>query len=149
MLHTNCERVIKYSSNLYRVLKDIRLIPKRKSSTMEKLKFDNLAIRRLPVDEEERNYTRTVNGACFSRVKPAPLENPQLVAYSKSALELLGITEEQIESPEFVEYLCGNKLIPGSETYSHCYCGHQFGVFAGQLGDGAAIYLGEIINPNG
>ena len=37
-------------------------------------------------------------------------------------------------------------MIPGSETAAHCYCGHQFGVFAGQLGDGAAIYLGEVIN---
>jgi uncharacterized protein YdiU (UPF0061 family) len=45
--------------------------------------------------------------------------------------------------------LSGNKLLPGSETASHCYCGHQFGVFAGQLGDGAAIYLGEVINDHG
>lgn len=39
------------------------------------------------------------------------------------------------------EYLSGNKLIPGSETASHCYCGHQFGHFAGQLGDGAAMLV--------
>jgi uncharacterized protein YdiU (UPF0061 family) len=46
----------------------------------------------------------------------------------------------------FEEYFSGNKLLPGSETAAHCYCGHQFGNFAGQLGDGAAISLGEVIN---
>ena len=43
-------------------------------------------------------------------------------------------------------YLSGNVIIPesGCEPYAHCYSGHQFGSFAGQLGDGAAMYLGEV-----
>ncbi len=40
--------------------------------------------------------------------------------------------------------MAGNTLFPGSETAAHCYCGYQFGHFSGQLGDGAAIYLGEV-----
>ena len=44
----------------------------------------------------------------------------------------------QVESPEFVEFMSGNQILPGSEPASHCYCGHQFGHFAGQLGDGCA-----------
>ena len=47
---------------------------------------------------------------------------------------------------ELAEYFSGNKMLPGSETAAHCYCGHQFGAFSGQLGDGAAIYLGEVTN---
>lgn len=43
----------------------------------------------------------------------------------------------------------GNKLMPGADPHSHCYCGHQFGSFAGQLGDGAAMYLGEVEGPSG
>lgn len=39
--------------------------------------------------------------------------------------------------------------MPGAEPHSHCYCGHQFGSFAGQLGDGAAMYLGEVEGPSG
>ena len=39
--------------------------------------------------------------------------------------------------------------IPGTDPAAHCYCGHQFGYFAGQLGDGAAMYLGEVINNRG
>ncbi|KAJ1517906.1 hypothetical protein HMI55_005016 [Coelomomyces lativittatus] len=46
----------------------------------------------------------------------------------------------------FVEYFSGRKLIPGSEPWSHCYGGHQFGYFAGQLGDGRAISLGQYKN---
>lgn len=44
----------------------------------------------------------------------------------------------EVARPEFVECFSGNELLPGSETASHCYCGHQFGNFAGQLGDGCA-----------
>lgn len=39
--------------------------------------------------------------------------------------------------------------MPGAEPHAHCYCGHQFGSFAGQLGDGAAMYLGEVKGPEG
>lgn len=54
----------------------------------------------------------------------------------------------QVQDPSFVEYFSGNRLLPGSETAAHCYCGHQFGHFSGQLGDGAAIYLGEVTAPH-
>ena len=43
----------------------------------------------------------------------------------------------------------GNALLPGTEPAAHCYCGHQFGQFAGQLGDGAAMYLGEVCTEAG
>ena len=97
------------------------------SITLETLNFDNKVLRSLPIDPIEDNYVRTVNNACFSRVRPTPLSNPRLVVYSKSALKLIDIEENQIERKEFVEYLSGNELLPGSETAAHCYCGHQFG----------------------
>ena len=50
----------------------------------------------------------------------------------------------QTDRKEFVEVMSGNKLLPGMDPAAHCYCGHQFGNFAGQLGDGAVIYLGEV-----
>uniref|UniRef100_T1ILI2 non-specific serine/threonine protein kinase n=1 Tax=Strigamia maritima TaxID=126957 RepID=T1ILI2_STRMM len=118
-------------------------------ATLESLRFDNLALRSLPLDKISENYTRSVNGACFSRVVPSPVECPETVAYSSQALSLLDLPEKELQRSEFPVYFSGNKLLPGSETASHCYCGHQFGSFAGQLGDGAAIYLGEIVNKNG
>ncbi|GFW36811.1 protein adenylyltransferase SelO-1, mitochondrial [Trichonephila clavipes] len=115
-------------------------------SKLKSLNFDNIAIRRLPIDPEERNYVRSVNGACFSKVMPTPVENPKLVAYSSSALSLLDLSVEESELEDIIEYFSGNKILPCSEPAAHCYCGHQFGYFSGQLGDGAAIYLGEVIN---
>lgn len=59
-------------------------------------------------------------------------------------LLLLPSRHSQVERPEFVDYFSGNTLLPGSTPAAHCYCGYQFGYFSGQLGDGAAIYLGEV-----
>ncbi|KAL5010089.1 hypothetical protein ScPMuIL_012394 [Solemya velum] len=115
-------------------------------SNIANLKFDNLALRVLPVDSETENYVRQVTGSCFSRVFPTPVESPAVVCYSESALGLIDLTGEDANSEEYTEYFSGNKILPGSETAAHCYCGHQFGIFAGQLGDGAAVYLGEVIN---
>ncbi|CAG5131157.1 unnamed protein product [Candidula unifasciata] len=117
--------------------------------TLETLNFQNRALRCLPVDESEEKTQRQVPGACFSRVNPTPVVNPGLVCASLPALSLLDITEDQVKRPEFVEYFSGNKILPGSEPAAHCYCGHQFGYFSGQLGDGAAMYLGEIVNRSG
>lgn len=108
-------------------------------STFETLTFDNLALRTLPIDKEKRNYVRTVSGAVFSRVSPTPLESPEVVVVSEDAMMLLDLPASECDRKDAAEYLSGNKLLPGSETAAHCYCGHQFGYFAGQLGDGAAM----------
>jgi uncharacterized protein YdiU (UPF0061 family) len=50
----------------------------------------------------------------------------------------------QASRQEFLQVMAGNSLLPGMSPAAHCYCGYQFGYFAGQLGDGAAIYLGEV-----
>ncbi|KTG33864.1 hypothetical protein cypCar_00022526, partial [Cyprinus carpio] len=53
-------------------------------------------------------------------------------------------TDDVLRDRHGAEYLSGSRVIPGSEPAAHCYCGHQFGHFAGQLGDGAVCYLGEV-----
>lgn len=110
-----------------------------KMATLETLNFDNRALRLLPVDKETKNRVRQVTGACFSLVEPSPVEKPQTVAVSRSALQLLEIPESQVTRDDFADYFSGNKLLPGSRPAAHCYCGHQFGYFSGQLGDGAAM----------
>lgn len=118
------------------------------SAISPNFKFDNAVLRELPVDKEYGNRQRQVSGACFSLVDQMPVENPKLVSYSESALSLLGIKESDLKDDGLVEILAGNQLVDGSQPAAHCYCGHQFGYFSGQLGDGAAMYLGEIINEN-
>ncbi|XP_010881667.2 selenoprotein O1 [Esox lucius] len=117
-------------------------------SPLERLEFDNVALKKLPLDTSERVGPRRVEGACFSRVNPQPIVNPRFVAVSSEALALIGLNaEEVLNDPLGPEYLGGCKVMPGSEPAAHCYCGHQFGSFAGQLGDGAACYLGEVKAP--
>lgn len=119
-------------------------------SSLERLEFDNVALKKLPLDPSEEQGVRQVKGACFSRVTPQPLTKPRFVAVSHQALALLGLDgEEVVNDPLGPEYLSGSKVMLGSEPAAHCYCGHQFGQFAGQLGDGAACYLGEVKVPSG
>ena len=116
------------------------------SSPLERLPFNNTALNKLPVDGSEEPGSRTVPAACFSRVPSLqPLVRPTFVALSRSALSLLGLSAQDVlGDPLAPEYLSGSRMLPGSEPAAHCYCGHQFGLFAGQLGDGAVMYLGEV-----
>ena len=108
-------------------------------ATLESLNFDNTCLKSLPIDEVAENYVRTVAGACFSRVRPTPVRNPRTVAVSRSALDLIDLNDAETDRDDFADYFSGGKLFPGAEPAAHCYCGHQFGNFAGQLGDGAAM----------
>ena len=77
------------------------------------------------------------------------VSNPELVAYSREVAETLNLSIEACESPEFAEVFSGNKMLEGMDPYAMCYGGHQFGSWAGQLGDGRAINLAETVNPQG
>jgi uncharacterized protein YdiU (UPF0061 family) len=61
----------------------------------------------------------------------------------------IGFSEEEVASPEFARVFGGNALLPGMQPFAANYGGHQFGHWAGQLGDGRAITLGEAVNAAG
>ncbi len=112
-------------------------------------KFDNRFNRELPDDPEQENFQRRVQGACYSRVKPAKSSAPRLLAFSTEVAEMLDLSEAQVRSELFAQIFSGNQLLQGMEPFAMCYGGHQFGVWAGQLGDGRAINLGEVVNSKG
>ncbi|WNM61315.1 protein adenylyltransferase SelO [Candidatus Nitrospira neomarina] len=85
----------------------------------------------------------------YQRVKPTPFPNPSLVSVNPAAVELLDIDPTEWTRPEFAEYFCGAKLLPGGDPIAMLYSGHQFGHYVPQLGDGRAIMLGEVQNQNG
>jgi uncharacterized protein YdiU (UPF0061 family) len=85
----------------------------------------------------------------FARVMPTPLPSPYLVSFNPDAAALIGLDPDEAKRPEFAEVFSGNKLLPGSDPVAMLYYGHQFGVYAGQLGDGRALLLGEIRNHAG
>ena len=113
------------------------------------LKFDNSFTRELPADPETANYRRQVKHACYSRVHPTKVAQPQLVAYAREVAEELNLTSSACESADFVQIFSGNRLLAGMDPYATCYGGHQFGSWAGQLGDGRVINLSEIVNQHG
>ncbi|WP_266171718.1 protein adenylyltransferase SelO [Dyella subtropica] len=116
---------------------------------MHKLHFDNAFVRELPGDPMHGIGTRQVDGALYSLVEPTPVAAPKVVAYSAEMVEQLGLSAADIARPEFVEVFGGNALLPGMQAWAANYGGHQFGVWAGQLGDGRAISLGELVNDAG
>ncbi len=119
---------------------------KTKINTLDALTFDNRFVRELPADLETKNETRQVIGACYSSVLPTPVREPQTIAVAKEVADLLNLSEDVCESDDFAQVFAGNRLAKGMEAYATCYGGHQFGEWAGQLGDGRAINLGEVVN---
>lgn len=85
----------------------------------------------------------------YSRVAPAPLSAPRLLHANPDVGRLLGLDEAALASPEFLALCSGQAPLPGGQTIATVYSGHQFGVWAGQLGDGRAHLLGEIEGPEG
>ena len=113
------------------------------------LQFDNRFLEELPGDPEPDNFVREVRGACYSRVQPTPVRSPTMVAFSPETANLLGIEATDCTSETFLQVLAGNKLLPGMDPFAMCYGGHQFGNWAGQLGDGRAINLGDVVTSEG
>lgn len=110
------------------------------------LKFDNRFVRELPGDPETDNSRRQVISSCYSYVNPTQVKAPQLIAYSHEVAESLGLSGQDCQSDLFSQVFSGNTLLEGMQPHAQCYGGHQFGNWAGQLGDGRAINLAEVIN---
>ena len=113
------------------------------------LHFDNRFITELPGDPEEGPRIRQVRGALWSRVMPTPVASPRLLAWSPECAALVGLDAEDAGAQWFADVFGGNRLMPGMQPYAANYGGHQFGNWAGQLGDGRAILLGETVNARG
>ncbi|MBI3525934.1 MAG: YdiU family protein [Betaproteobacteria bacterium] len=116
---------------------------------MQNLRFDNLFVNSLPADPEAGPRLRQVHGALYSRVNPTPVAAPRLLAHAHEVAALLGIAEADVAAPEFAQVFGGNALLQGMQPFAANYGGHQFGRWAGQLGDGRAISLGEVVTATG
>jgi uncharacterized protein YdiU (UPF0061 family) len=105
------------------------------NAALEDLTFTN-AFARLPdAFREERT--------------PSGLANPRLVAASRDAAALIDLAPAELARDEFAQIVAGRALLRDMQPVAAMYGGHQFGVWAGQLGDGRAITLGEVTNRRG
>jgi uncharacterized protein YdiU (UPF0061 family) len=82
--------------------------------------------------------------AFFTQLQPTPLPKPYPVAFSAPAAALIGLAPNALDDEELLETLVGNRVMPASKPLAAVYSGHQFGVWAGQLGDGRAMLLGDV-----
>jgi uncharacterized protein YdiU (UPF0061 family) len=103
-------------------------------------KFRNEFVSNFPGDESGNLNSRQTPGMLYSKALPTPVKCPTLLAWSETLAKTL-----EIQSPdeEDIKILGGNLVSPSMYPYAACYAGHQFGNWAGQLGDGRAITLGE------
>ncbi|WP_431165667.1 protein adenylyltransferase SelO [Tenacibaculum halocynthiae] len=109
-----------------------------------KLHLNNTFNKELPADKVLENTRRQVLDACFSYVTPKKTANPSLIHVSEEMLVELGLTKDDAKTNKFLSIFTGNEVLENTHPYAMCYGGHQFGNWAGQLGDGRAINLFEV-----
>lgn len=114
-----------------------------------KFVFDNTFLAGLPGDADTGPRRREVRHALWSRMAPTPVAAPRTLAWSREMAETLGLSAAEVASETFAQVFAGNALLPGMDPFATNYGGHQFGHWAGQLGDGRAISLGETVNAAG
>lgn len=115
--------------------------------TKTKLNISNIFTQNLPGDEEKANFTRQIFEACYSEVLPKKPKQPEFVHFNETLGEELNLVD--FEKSELLSLLSGQENFEGFTLYAMCYGGHQFGNWAGQLGDGRAINIAELEDKNG
>lgn len=113
-----------------------------------KLNIKNTFTENLPADTITENSRRQVFDACFSYVNPKSTAKPEMLHVSPEMLNEIGLDHEDSKGEDFLNVFTGNKILKNTKPYAMCYGGHQFGHWAGQLGDGRAINLTEVEHNN-
>ena len=113
-----------------------------------KLNIKNTLTTELPADVVKENTRRQVENAAFSYVLPKKTAKPEILHISKEMASELGISNTETKTEFFKNIVTGNNIYPNTTPYAMCYAGHQFGNWAGQLGDGRAINLFEVEHQN-
>lgn len=85
----------------------------------------------------------------YTELAAQGLPQPHWVAASERCGEMLGLPSGWSHDEHMLQVFSGNALLPGMQPLASVYSGHQFGVWAGQLGDGRALWLGELSTPSG
>ncbi|MEO6566579.1 MAG: protein adenylyltransferase SelO [Casimicrobiaceae bacterium] len=99
------------------------------------LRFDNSFARDLP--------------GFYEPWTPARVPAPRLLYFNEALAAELGLNLTELDLPAKAALFSGNALPVGAEPLAQAYAGHQFGGFSPRLGDGRALLLGEVIDPEG
>lgn len=90
------------------------------------------------------DFADSLGSEFYTLLPTLGLMNPRIVHVNNALAQHLGLSKELYQSPEFLAVMSGNQALPRGKTLAAVYSGHQFGVWAGQLGDGRAHLLGAI-----
>lgn len=96
-----------------------------------------------------RNGFAALDPTFFTPLQPTPLPEPYWVGTSDAVGRMLALPDHWLQSDVALQALTGNQALKGTRPLASVYSGHQFGQWAGQLGDGRAILLGELSLPDG
>ncbi|QDV68917.1 hypothetical protein Poly24_26300 [Rosistilla carotiformis] len=108
------------------------------------LPIDDRFIHALPADPDRSNLRRQIRNAAFSYVTPRVPSQPRLLHAAPDVAALIGLQPDDDQSDSFKNIFSGAVVPDEADPYAMCYGGHQFGSWAGQLGDGRAINLAEV-----
>ncbi|CAM3699826.1 protein adenylyltransferase SelO [Sphingobacterium prati] len=103
-------------------------------------------LKKFPGDFSNNPIQRSTPKVLFATIKPVGFDKPQLIAFNEALSEEIGLGKFEDKD---LHFLVGSQLPDNIQTYATAYAGHQFGNWAGQLGDGRAILAGEITNTTG
>lgn len=103
-------------------------------------------IETFPGDFSKNPIQRNTPKVLFSTIDPVGFDHPKLIVFNEKLSEEIGLGKFDNND---LDFLVGNNLPENIKTYATAYAGHQFGNWAGQLGDGRAIIAGEITNESG
>ena len=96
----------------------------------------------------DNTFAREMDGF-WVKARPARAGAPRMVAFNSALAEDLGLETKELDSDLGTRWFAGAELPPGADPLAQVYAGHQFGGFAGRLGDGRALLLGEVIDGQG
>ena len=103
----------------------------------------------IPGQTERLPEQRQVHGHGWVAAWPTPVPAPTLLAHDRTLAARLGIDAALGSDPGLLKVLGGCALYAGMTPWAANYGGHQFGHWAGQLGDGRALSLGELRDVDG
>lgn len=110
--------------------------------------FTTRLVQETPPEDATQFDPRQVRGAHFTLVTPEPCPQPHLVIASTSCAEELGLDPKEVQVDAFAQLFSGTTLLPGFDRpWASVYGCHCYGHWFGQLGDGRAMSIGEVITP--
>ena len=96
----------------------------------------------------DQSYGR-LPSAFYQNIAPGKIDHPYLISINDDVASLVNLDVNERKSLDFVQHICGQKLIPGTKPLSAIYAGYDFGQFTEHKGNGRSVSLAEAVNEDG